>query len=81
MPQALINTGSLNDPNTAGPLDLIGGGNPTPGMLSTQNEGIWSTDSAEKLFKIRVTSKHTGKKIDLNITFKEEAILNPYKEE
>jgi len=81
MPQALINTGSLSDPNTAGPLDLIGGGNPTPGMLSTQDEGIWSTDSAEKLFKIRVTSKHTGKKIDLNITFKEEAILNPYKEE
>ena len=54
---------------------------PPPGLLGTVGtpNDIWSNPLAgdKKVFKIRLTSRHTGKKIDLNIQFKETPITNP----
>jgi len=42
--------------------------------LTSQNEGIWSGDAQPKKFKIRLTSKKTGRKMDFNVYFKTEHI-------
>jgi|ETNvirnome_2_300_1030623.scaffolds.fasta_scaffold00234_4 hypothetical protein len=40
--------------------------------VSTLNDKVW-----DKVFKIRLSSKKTGKKLDLNLTFKNTGVQNP----
>ena len=60
---------SLIDPSSpsASDQDLHNAmGNGVPG------EKIW-----DKIFKIRITSRSTGKKFDINLTFKNRGVINP----
>jgi len=58
---------------------------PGIGLLGVLNDGVWSkpvadagnAPTAQKTFKIRLTSKQTGKKIDLNLQFVETSSPNP----
>jgi len=55
-------------------------------VLGVESDSIWAPSSqsgpvcdrtSTKTYKIRVTSKSTGKKLDLNIKFTESSIVNP----
>ncbi len=65
---------TLFDPTrqgSAGTLDI--NGVPDPSILGqTGVDSIW-----QQIFKIRVTSKKTGRKIDLNVTFKNTGVVTP----
>jgi hypothetical protein len=84
-PQQAVNTTGI-DSTMQGPEAPP----PSP-ILNTQAEGIWSPASTtavegllttdEKVFKIRVSSKQTGKKLDLNVRFIENAIANPHEQD
>ena len=54
-------------------------GNPGVNSLPTSNIlGSLDVDTVwQKSFRVRVTSKKTGRKVDLNLTFKNSGILNP----
>ena len=68
--QAIVNTGSLAEYDSAGYPEV-----PPFGVhLDTAEKSIWAN---QRTFKLRVTSKHTGKKIDLNINFDENPKVNP----
>ena len=59
--------------NTALPTQLATGVSPGDNILGAHGvDQIW-----EKIFKLRVTSKKTGKKLDLNIIFKNRGLDNP----
>jgi len=47
---------------------------PPPSILQSPelNDSVW-----EKIFKVRVISRKTGKKFDVNITFKNSGVVNP----
>ena len=45
---------------------------PPPNEIGTAADAIW-----DQKFKIRLTSQKTGKKMDLNITFKNSGVANP----
>jgi len=60
---------SLGATNTQGPLDQ---NRYDEVKLGTAEDSIWG-----KTFKIRLTSKKTGKKIDLNITYNDPDIIIP----
>ena len=81
LPQSAVNITELESrQGTLSPTD-----GPGTGLLGTLNDGVWSPDpaaageqrTAQKIFKIRLTSKQTGKKIDLNVQFKETSTINP----
>tara|TARA_A100001515_G_scaffold9144_2_gene7621 strand:+ start:10362 stop:13058 length:2697 start_codon:yes stop_codon:yes gene_type:complete len=58
------NTTILEPPNT----DVT----PQDGLLGVADSKCWQEE-----FKIRITSKKTGRKMDLNITFKNSGVTNP----
>jgi hypothetical protein len=58
------------------------------GLLGTSTEAVWTSpplkglgeyhaSTDKKVFKIRIISKNTGKKLDLNVRLEEAPIINP----
>jgi hypothetical protein len=45
--------------------------------FENQKQSVWSNDTKPKKFKIRLTSKKTGRKMDFNVYFTTEHIKNP----
>jgi len=45
--------------------------------FTDQDQSVWSSDEKPKKFKIRLTSKKTGRKMDFNVYFATEHIKNP----
>ena len=69
-------TQTFYDPSVTNPGIVGINEAPDPNILGTQevrsNSSTWG-----KRFKIRVTSKKTGRKIDLNVTFKNDGVVIP----
>jgi len=55
-----------------GPGQAVVGTAPPSNLIGTAADSVW-----DKKFKIRITSQKTGKKMDLNITFKNTGVANP----
>ena len=72
MLQSVVNEAAtgLTNPATGERISNLGAFNFTNDPLvlgdSSLDESIWSADSEQKKFKLRVTSKKTGRKIDFN---------------
>ena len=70
------NMQTFYDPNASTPGVIGIDQEPDPNILGTaaarQTSSVWG-----KLFKIRVTSKKTGRMIDLNVTFKNDGVVIP----
>lgn len=62
---------SLED-STIGPGQAVVGTAPPSNEIGAAADAVW-----DKKFKIRLTSQKTGKKMDLNITFKNTGVANP----
>jgi hypothetical protein len=48
-----------------------------PIIMGNGTQTIWSNDTTPKMFKVRLTSKKTGRKIDFNIYCKSSHLRNP----
>ena len=58
------------DTEVSAPADVSD--QPDPNILGVSGDKVW-----DQSFKLRVTSKKTGKKMDLNLTFKNSGVTNP----
>jgi|6_EtaG_2_1085325.scaffolds.fasta_scaffold00772_7 hypothetical protein len=70
-PSQLQQAYSLENPGV-GPGQAVVGTAPPSNLIGTAADSVW-----DKKFKIRITSQKTGKKMDLNITFKNTGVANP----
>jgi hypothetical protein len=70
-PTQLQQAYSLQD-STIGPGQAVVGTAPPSNEIGAAADAVW-----DKKFKIRLTSQKTGKKMDLNITFKNTGVANP----
>jgi len=70
-PSQLQTAYSLESSNIGDGQAVIGTA-PPPNEIGTAPDAIW-----DQKFKIRITSQKTGKKMDLNITFKNSGVANP----
>ena len=70
-PTQLQQAYSLQD-STIGPGQAVPGTAPPSNEIGAAADAVW-----DKKFKIRLTSRKTGKKMDLNITFKNTGVANP----
>ena len=72
--QTYLNTATEGDAaNPNMPTNIATGASPGDGIL-----GVFTADKVwNKIFKLRVTSKKTGRKVDFNITFKNTGLDNP----
>ena len=62
-------------PSVEPPSGLLG----TSDSIASENS-VWSEPGNKKVFKIRLTSKSTSKKLDLNVRLEEVPIINPIEE-
>ena len=70
---------------SAVPANLQPSVEPPAGLLGTSDSiaaenSVWSATGNKKVFKIRLTSKSTSKKLDLNVRLEEAPIINPTEE-
>ena len=73
--QSIVNTEGLTG------QDISPDASPPLGLLTTQADGVWSTTENKQVVKVRLTSKQTGKKIDINVELVENPIANPNEQE
>ena len=70
-PSQLQQAYSLEDPGVGDGQAVVGTAPPS-NLIGAAADSVW-----DKKFKIRLTSQKTGKKMDLNITFKNTGVANP----
>ena len=80
LPQSAVNQEEL----TSRESTLSSGDAPGTGLLGVLSDGVWTSEATavdpnppQRIFKIRLTSKQTGKKMDLNVKFIETSSPNP----
>jgi len=73
--QSIVNTEGLTGENISSEMP------PPQALLTTQADGIWSTSTNKQVIKVRLTSKQTGKKMDINVELLENPIANPNEQE
>ncbi len=60
-----------DDPNMITSVENIGSDTSTNSLGITEGESLWDYNDSNSYVKLRITSKKTGKKFDLNLRFKQ----------